>query len=153
MQFPVPQFTEVEDKIIGPLTLKQFGIVFGAGVIVFLIYTVFGKSIIAGIVGLLFFGLPALGIAFAKINGRPLYNTLGYMLEFVFSQKLLVFHKEINTSAGGEKLKNAELKSATKVAEETKTEPQETTETRIKKIHELLHNKAQEESVLAKKIE
>lgn len=153
MQFPVPQFTDVEDKIIGPLTLKQFGIVFGAGVIVFLIYTVFGKSIIAAIAGILLFGLPALGIAFAKINGRPLYNTLGYMLEFVFSQKLLVFHKEINTSAGSEKFKNAELKSATKTVEETKTEPQETTETRIKKIHELLHNKAQEESVLAKKIE
>ena len=27
MQFPVPQFTDVEDKIIGPLTLKQFGII------------------------------------------------------------------------------------------------------------------------------
>ncbi len=36
MQFPVPQFTEVEDKIIGPLTLKQFGIIFGVGVIIFL---------------------------------------------------------------------------------------------------------------------
>jgi len=153
MQFPVPQFTDVEDKIIGPLTLKQFGIVFGAGVIVFLIYTVFGKSIIGAVVGIILFGLPALGIAFAKINGRPLYNTLGYMLEFVFSQKLLIFHKEINTSAGSEKLKNAELKSATKTVEEAKPEPLETTENRIKKIHELLHNKAQEESALAKKIE
>ena len=35
MQFPVPQFTDVEDRIIGPLTIKQFGIVFGAGVVIF----------------------------------------------------------------------------------------------------------------------
>jgi hypothetical protein len=36
MQYPVPQFTDVEDRIIGPLTLKQFGIIFGAGVVIFL---------------------------------------------------------------------------------------------------------------------
>ena len=28
MQFPVPQFTDVEDRIIGPLTINSFGIVF-----------------------------------------------------------------------------------------------------------------------------
>ena len=30
MQFQVPQFVEVEDKIVGPLTLKQFLYVGGA---------------------------------------------------------------------------------------------------------------------------
>ena len=152
MQFPVPQFTEVEDKIIGPLTLKQFGIVFGAGVLVFLIYTISGKSLIAVIVSTVLFGFPALGVAFAKINGRPLYNTMGYMLEFVFSQKLLVFHKEINSHNSSARVKNAEVKSATQ-AVEIAALPPETTETRIKKIHELLHNKAAEEADLAKKIE
>lgn len=153
MQFPVPQFTEVEDKIIGPLTIKQFGIVFGAGIIVFLIYTVSGKSLIAGIVALVLIGLPALGIAFAKINGRPLYKSFSYMLEFVFSQKLLIFHKEINSHNNSARVKNAEVKSATQTADADSALPKETTENRIKKIHELLHNKAAEEAALAKKIE
>lgn len=153
MQFPVPQFTEVEDKIIGPLTLKQFGIVFGAGVLVFLIYTISGKSLIAAIVSIVLFGFPALGIAFAKINGRPLYNTMGYMLEFVLSQKLLIFHKEINSHNSAARVKNAEVKSATPAADTAVKQPPETTETRIKKIHELLHNKAVEEADLVKKIE
>ncbi len=153
MQFPVPQFTEVEDKIIGPLTLKQFGIVFGAGILVFLVYTVSGKNLIAGIVALLFFGLPGLGVAFAKINGRPLYNSLSYMLEFIFSQKVLIFHKEINSHSSSSKVKNAEVKSATQVAASASPQTVETTESRIKKVHELLHKKAEEEADLAKKIE
>ena len=152
MQFPVPQFTEVEDKIIGPLTLKQFGIIFGAGVLVFLVYTVSGKNLIAGIIGLLFFGLPALGVAFAKVNGRPLYNSFGYMLEFIFSQKVLIFHKEVSAD-GSSKVKNAEVKSASQTVQATASQTAETTETRIKKVHELLHKKAEEEAVLAKKIE
>lgn len=152
MQFPVPQFTEIEDKIIGPLTLKQFGIIFGAGVIVFLIYTVSGKNLFAGIVGLLLVGLPALGVAFAKVNGRPLYNSFGYMLEFIFSQKVLIFHKEVS-SDGSSRVKNAEMKSASQTAQATASQTAETTETRIKKVHELLHKKAEEEALLAKKIE
>jgi hypothetical protein len=31
MRFQVPQFTDVEDKIVGPLTLKQFVYLAGAG--------------------------------------------------------------------------------------------------------------------------
>jgi hypothetical protein len=35
MQFPVPQFTDVEDKIIGPLTVKQFFILLVSAAIIF----------------------------------------------------------------------------------------------------------------------
>ena len=38
MQFSVPQFVEVEDKIIGPLTLKQFLVLLGGGFVVFVLY-------------------------------------------------------------------------------------------------------------------
>ena len=46
MQFPVPQFTDVEDRIIGALSFKQFGIVFVAALIIFAVYTI-SKSIFA----------------------------------------------------------------------------------------------------------
>lgn len=93
MQFPVPQFTDVEDKIIGPLTLKQFGIIFAAGVVIFLGYSA-TKSILVLIFLFMLFGVPALGLAFANINGRPVYNTIGYFIKFITSSKQLVFHKE-----------------------------------------------------------
>jgi len=41
MRFQVPQFIEVEDKIFGPLTLKQFIYLAGAGGVVFVLWRVF----------------------------------------------------------------------------------------------------------------
>ncbi len=96
MQFPVPQFTDVEDRIIGSLTLKQFGIVFGAGVVIFLGYSA-TKSILVVIFLFVLFGLPAIVLAFAKINGRPIYNSIGYFINLFMSPKVLVFHKQART--------------------------------------------------------
>ena len=93
MQFPVPQFTDVEDKIIGGLTLKQFGILFGAGVVVFLGYSA-SKSVLVVIFLSVLFGVPALVVAFAKINGRPLYKTFPLVIRYFTSAKLFVFKKE-----------------------------------------------------------
>ena len=67
MQFPVPQFTDVEDKIIGPLTIKQFGILFGVGIIVFLGFSA-TKNLIVTVFVFLIVGVPGLGLAFANIN-------------------------------------------------------------------------------------
>ena len=41
MQFQVPQFIEIEDKIFGPLTAKQFFYILGGGAIIFLLYVFF----------------------------------------------------------------------------------------------------------------
>ena len=38
MKFQVPQFTDVEDKIFGPLTLKQFVYIAGGGGLSFLLW-------------------------------------------------------------------------------------------------------------------
>lgn len=38
MQFQVPQYIEVEDKIVGPLTLKQFLYLGGAGGIAYILF-------------------------------------------------------------------------------------------------------------------
>lgn len=151
MQYPVPQFTEVEDKIIGPLTLKQFGIIFGAGVIVFLGYSGSGKNNTVGIIFALLFGLPAVGLAFADVNGRKLYNSFGYIINFIVSEKHLVFHKETSFSQENLKLKNAELKSKTSGSVQ-KQESLDSTENRLHKVEELLKKQAEEEEMLAKKI-
>jgi len=89
MQYPVPQFTDVEDKIFGPLTLKQFGIVGGAGLIIFLFYSA-TKDLIVTIFAGLIIGVPALGLAFAKVNGRPLYNSIFSVAGFFLRPKQLL---------------------------------------------------------------
>jgi len=143
MQFPVPQFTEVEDKIIGTLTIKQFGIIFGAGVVIFLGYSA-SKSILVAIFLFVLFGVPALGLAFAKINGRPLYNTIGFFIKFASSPKVLVFHKEAAGLSSNTKLKDADLKSKTPEVEAAPTNPQDN----LRQVQELLRNTASQEQEL-----
>lgn len=141
MQFPVPQFTDVEDKIIGPLTIKQFGIVFAAGIIVFLGFSV-TKSVLVGIFLFVVFGIPALGLAFAKINGRPIYNSLGYFIKFFMSPRYLVFHKEAKFSGSQSQMKDAETKSKTPAAEVSPPNTQDN----LRKVQELLRNTASREA-------
>jgi hypothetical protein len=80
MQFRVPQFIDMEDKIIGPLTLKQFGYVLGAAGFTFIIWTFVPIRIIAIILILPIAGL-FLSLAFVKINNR----SFGELLESAFT--------------------------------------------------------------------
>lgn len=146
MQFPVPQFTDVEDKIIGSLTLKQFGIIFGAGVVIFLAYSA-TKSILVAIFFFVIFGVPALGLAFAKINGRPLYNTIALFVKFLSSPKVLVFHKEVYTAASTSTISDVETKS------QTPPQSPEDAQAELKKVQDLLRNTASQEQEAAKRFQ
>jgi hypothetical protein len=147
MQFSVPQFTEVEDKIIGPLTMKQFGIVFGAGILVFLSFSL-TKSVFVLIVISLLVGFPALGIAFAKPNGRPMYNMLGNYVSFFTSPKIMVFHKEGSLVSDKESPEDRQKRDdVVLVAEVPAVDPRQ----RIKEINRILEQKAKEEKELFNK--
>jgi len=146
MQFPVPQFTDVEDKIIGPLTIKQFGIIFGAGILVFLAFSASGKNLLVGAFFLVLFGFPALGLAFGKINGRPLYNSFGLMLRFMTAPKFLVFHKEIPLRGGQVKLKTAQISQGEDANKDAK--PVQSTQERLLEVENLLQKQEEEEKQL-----
>lgn len=70
-QFVVPQFIDVEDKIIGPITTRQFIVLLVGFLIIAVSYKLFDFSLF------LTFGLLVLAItgvfAFLKINGRPFH--------------------------------------------------------------------------------
>ena len=70
-QFVVPQFIDVEDKIIGPITVKQFIMGVVAGLFFFLAYK-FADTALFIIEALLILGIYIL-LAFVKFNGRPFY--------------------------------------------------------------------------------
>lgn len=70
-QFTVPQFIDVESKIIGPITTRQFLIFLGAAVIIGVSYKVFDFALFLTI-GITVFALAGT-LAFLKINGRPFH--------------------------------------------------------------------------------
>ena len=72
MKFQVPQFIEVEDKIFGPFTIKQFIYLAGGGALSFVIYTYISPfSFILAIVLLLPVAGLAVALALYKVNNQP----------------------------------------------------------------------------------
>lgn len=89
MEYQVPQFIEVENKIIGPLTLRQFIYVAGgAGLcIIFFAYLPFIAAILLSLVAAAF----AAALAFYKVNGKPFVNVLEAGFNYYTGVKLLLW--------------------------------------------------------------
>lgn len=93
MEYQVPQFIEVEDKIIGPLTLKQFIYVAGAAglCIVFFVYL----QIVFAILLAIPVAALAAALAFYKVNGKPFIEVLEAGFNYYTGAKLFLWkHKE-----------------------------------------------------------
>lgn len=92
MRFEVPQFIEIEDKIIGPLTWKQFVYVAGGvGILIILWFTL-------PIMLFVIFGLPlgvlAGSLAFQRVNNRPFSAFLESFLTYAGKGKLYLWRKD-----------------------------------------------------------
>lgn len=70
-QFTIPQFIDVEDKIFGPITARQFIILISAAGPIFLCYKLFDLALFALMTFLI--GGSALIFAFVKINGQAFH--------------------------------------------------------------------------------
>jgi hypothetical protein len=107
MRYQVPQFIEVEDKIFGPLTLKQFLYVSGGAAIGFIIWTALPQ--LNHFLALLI-GLPVVGffmaLAFYQSNGRPFVNTVESAIKYFFGVKLYIWKKEEKKPQAGPVEKN-----------------------------------------------
>lgn len=89
MQFQVPQFIETEDKIIGPLTLKQFGYLAGGGFFLLMLYYVLEFwlwIIVAAIVGLF-----VIAMAFLKYHGRSFMVLFFAMISYLWRPRLFLW--------------------------------------------------------------
>jgi hypothetical protein len=141
MQYAVPQFTEVEDKLIGPLTLKQFLILFGAGLVVLFFYSILGLGMFFYV-----FSLPVvllgLTLAWGTFNGRPINIYLGSFFAFVSKPQTRVFQR-VEPTVTIRKIEKA------KPVEEKKT-LEEPAESRLRKLAYLLDQKTIEEQELIK---
>src|SRR3989344_5298998 len=92
MQFQVPQFIEVEDKIFGPLTFKQFVYIAGGAGAAYLLWRVLpfwiAAPLIAGVGGL------AAALAFLQWNGRPFILAIENAFYFLLKTKLYLWNNE-----------------------------------------------------------
>jgi hypothetical protein len=88
-QYQVPQFIEVEDKIFGPLTLRQFiWLAGGAGLclLFFTLLPIYLSFLLA---------IPVVAasaaLAFYQINGRPLIDAVEHGFNYLVSSKLYLW--------------------------------------------------------------
>ncbi len=91
MRFEVPQFIEVEDKIFGPFTWKQFIYLAGgagAGVMLYILLPFLLFLVIAGPIMAL-----AAGLAFFPVNNRPLSVFVESAIRYISSTRLYLWKK------------------------------------------------------------
>lgn len=92
MRFQVPQFIEVEDKIFGPLTFKQF-IYIGGGVGACVVFFTFLPNFIAFLLSAPV-AIFALALAFYKVNDKPFINVVEAFIRYTYKDKLYLWKKE-----------------------------------------------------------
>jgi hypothetical protein len=91
MRFQVPQFINIEDKILGPFTIKQFVYLVGGAGMVYILYHFLpfwiAVFLIAPIV------IFALALAFAKPNGKPFIFLVQAAIQYVLSGRLYLWKR------------------------------------------------------------
>ena len=96
MAFVVPKFIEMEPKIVGPFTFKQFIYVALAGAVCFILYfSLAKKSFFLFILISIILMLGSLVLAFFQIGGQPLPTVLKNFFFFSGSSKLYIFKKKV----------------------------------------------------------
>ena len=91
MQFQVPQFIETEDKIVGPLTLRQFLYIGAAGLLSFLLFFVLKIWFWFMITAIL--GTLTSALAFIKYNGRPMHVIILSAFKYLWQPRFYLWKR------------------------------------------------------------
>ena len=94
MQFKVPQFLEVEDKIFGPFTFREFIYLAGGGGICFVLYKLLGFWIgsIPIVAVATFSGM----LTFYHPNNKPFLDMIEAGAKYIFQSKLYIWKQREN---------------------------------------------------------
>ena len=90
MQFQVPQFIDIEDKIVGPLTLKQFLYLAGNGALAYVFYTVIPMTAIGVLIAIAFLSFGGL-LAFYQYNNRPFIRLVSAFFFYYLKPRLYIW--------------------------------------------------------------
>lgn len=91
MQFKVPQKIDIEDKIVGPLTMIQFVYAVVGGGLAYFMFTTFPAPL--NYVLALPTAILAFCLAFIKVNGQPFTNFLKNAIGYIFNPKTRIWNK------------------------------------------------------------
>lgn len=94
-QIVVPQFLDVEDTVIGKITIRQFVEMLVGGLLVFIFYRAFRFPVFV-VLATITIGITGV-IAFVRINGQPFHY---FMLNFVATlsnPNLKVWRRKVTT--------------------------------------------------------
>lgn len=92
MEYQVPQFIEVEDKIFGPFTLKQF--VYIAGGVGLCAILILYFPLVIGIVLALPVAAFTAALAFYKVNNKPFVEILEAAFNYYIGDRLYLWKKD-----------------------------------------------------------
>ncbi len=92
MRFQIPQFIEVESKIFGPLTFRQFIYLAGGAGIIFIFYTILPFWL------MIIFAIPVACLSFAmsffKPHSQPFIKVLESAFNYFISSKVYIWKKQ-----------------------------------------------------------
>jgi len=104
MRYQVPQFIEMEDKIFGPLTLKQFIYIAGGAGLCFAIWKLL--NIYLAILLIPVVGIFSASLAFYKPNNKPFINMVESFFKYAITGKLYIWKKEEKKPVPADKVLN-----------------------------------------------
>ncbi|MFH1610279.1 MAG: PrgI family protein [Patescibacteria group bacterium] len=131
-RFVVPQFIEEENKIFGPVTVRQFIISMIVVVTEVIIFGIAGVSAFF-LATMIFFGIPGLVIAFVKVNGQPFHTFLLNIIQSTFKKpQLRVWNKDV--SIDELKLEIEKNRLASKVKIKSKIKKDKLTSSRLAEL-------------------
>ncbi|PIR99089.1 hypothetical protein COT87_01310 [Candidatus Collierbacteria bacterium CG10_big_fil_rev_8_21_14_0_10_44_9] len=121
MPAKIPQDVTREDRLVGPLTLKQFLYVLAGASIIFIAYQYYALQylyLIEFAVISLIVGSFTIAFAFSKVNGQPFGIFIANLFKFWLADKQRIWHKEPREKVATIKVSAEDLK-------DTKSELQE----------------------------
>ncbi len=98
MQFKVPQFLDIEDKIFGPFTFRQFVYLAGGAGICFVLFRLLGFMI--GFIPIAAVAAFSWALAYYRPNNKPFINMLESSIKYAAGSKLYIWQRRRNQSKG-----------------------------------------------------
>lgn len=92
MQFKVPQFLDIEDKIFGPFTFKEFVYLAGGAGLCFVLYKLLG--LILGIIPIIIMAGISLALTFYRPNDKPFVNMVESGFKYLIQNKLYIWKRQ-----------------------------------------------------------
>lgn len=110
-QVTVPQFIENEDKIMGPVTVRQFIIMFLTAILTYVLYKVMDFELFI-LCAILLDGSAAI-LAFLKVNGQPFHFFILHILQTTKNPSLRVWRRAPYTETSAEDIALKDIKPKT----------------------------------------